>query len=505
MSLNKKKIFIFLQRNWGRKIGHPIAKRFSDEGASMGALTLQKDYHQSYLDDSFKYDWIASHDDIMNNPKKFLGDDSFSIEEICLDLEIDSIWPFVQSMREHVRNYKNKFFFGSFKQNVTDENIVLYVKAIYKLLLKIKKEFSPELFILPNFVSLLHIFTYLFCKKNGIKIFAYTTASIKDASIFINDIYESTGRFFEDLNQYTKDNKLPIKEKLIDEYLEKEFLKFKDDDKKIDFKLDLFINSLRLGKKIYKSLIKKDQSHHKEKGNLIGVYQDNLKTRYLIRDFFSYNLNFIKTKKIKYYDLEKINNFVYMPLQFQPEANIDVISVTFNNQIETARQIAMNLPGDLTLVVKDHPEMMGLRSYEYLEKVLKTPNVKLIDSSYKGTYVIRKAKLLIAPVGTSFFEAALMKKPGLMFGNLGTAKILPNTLSIENYKEIPKKIKEIMKMSKDWNDDYMRQLKIIIGCSLNCSMEEGNNYTKFWTTKDNSKETFNFIYNQFKSEVNRLI
>ena len=81
MSLKKKKIFIFLQRNWGRKIGHPIAKKFSYEGASMGALTLQKDFHQGYLDDDLKYDWIASHDDIMNNPQKFLEDDNFSIEE----------------------------------------------------------------------------------------------------------------------------------------------------------------------------------------------------------------------------------------------------------------------------------------------------------------------------------------------------------------------------------------------------------------------------------------
>ena len=175
MNLTNKKIFIFLQRNWGRKIGFPIAKKFSEEGASLGALTFQKDYHQYYLESDFKFDWLMSHDDIMNNPNLFLNNDKISIKEICENLKIKSIWPYVQSLREHVKSYKEKFFFGSYKQNVSDENIVLYVKSIYKLLIKIDKEFSPEIFILPNFVGLVHIFTYLFCKAKNIKIFAYSS------------------------------------------------------------------------------------------------------------------------------------------------------------------------------------------------------------------------------------------------------------------------------------------------------------------------------------------
>ena len=58
-----------------------------------------------------------------------------------------------------------------------------------------------------------------------------------------------------------------------------------------------------------------------------------------------------------------------MPLQFQPEESIDVQAPRFNNMIELARQVAMSLPGDMTLIVKDHPGMFGFRNPKYLNKI----------------------------------------------------------------------------------------------------------------------------------------
>ena len=57
----------------------------------------------------------------------------------------------------------------------------------------------------------------------------------------------------------------------------------------------------------------------------------------------------------------KLKSFIYFPLQFQPEEIIDVKSPFFSNQIETARQVALSLPGSYTLVVKDHPHSRQVR------------------------------------------------------------------------------------------------------------------------------------------------
>ena len=50
-----------------------------------------------------------------------------------------------------------------------------------------------------------------------------------------------------------------------------------------------------------------------------------------------------------------------MPLLLQPEENIDLVSTRFNNQIETARLVAMSLPANMCLVIKDHPHMIEKR------------------------------------------------------------------------------------------------------------------------------------------------
>jgi spore coat polysaccharide biosynthesis predicted glycosyltransferase SpsG len=71
----------------------------------------------------------------------------------------------------------------------------------------------------------------------------------------------------------------------------------------------------------------------------------------------------------------------------------------------------------------------GLK-HSYLEKILKTPNVKLISHHYNGKYLIKNCEVLIAPTGTSFHEAAILKKPAILIGNWGHIKILPNVKNI---------------------------------------------------------------------------
>ena len=109
----------------------------------------------------------------------------------------------MQSLRGHVKSYSDKYGYG-YKQNVSDEEIIFYIKAIYKLLLSIKKEFDPDIIFMPNFVSLTQIMAYYFAKKHKIKIASITNTFATDRFVFANDIYESTGKFFDIINFYKK-------------------------------------------------------------------------------------------------------------------------------------------------------------------------------------------------------------------------------------------------------------------------------------------------------------
>jgi hypothetical protein len=144
----KKKIFFFQQRYWGLKIGHPIAKRFYNQGAIIGALVFNSNLFIDYKEQKdFKYEWLKCYDDIIENPDQYLKGSEISLTDICKNLNIESVWPFVQTVREIVKSYKDKYFYG-FKQNISDEDILPIIKATYKLIIDINNNFKPDIIIL---------------------------------------------------------------------------------------------------------------------------------------------------------------------------------------------------------------------------------------------------------------------------------------------------------------------------------------------------------------------
>jgi hypothetical protein len=496
MNFSNKKVFFFLQRNWGIKIGNEIAKKIYNEGAVIGGLTFK--YHHHYLSQTnIKYSFLQNHDEILESPKTYLNNFDCTLESICNDLNIKSIWPYVQSLRDHVKSYRNNFYYD-FKQNVSDETIILYIKAIYKFLIDLEKSFSPNVVVLPNFVSLVHIMTYFFFKKRKIKCIGATTAMINNRFIFINDFLDTEGSFFKKIEFYEKNglNDLElINQAKITLQEEINNLLFKED--KIVIKKDFFISFLKFFYNFSFNFFRSSPKVSK----LFGIKKDQAKyhNKYLVRDFIRKNINIIKSNRLKYYKLSELSKFAYMPLQFQPEENIDVVSSSYNNQIEVARQIAMNLPGDMTLAVKDHPQMYGLRSYKYLEKILKTPNVKLLDYDNASVSILKKSSILVAPTGTTFYEAALLKKPAVLLGGLGTSKILPNTIQFTSYYSLPDDINRIISLSKKWDDSYDKKMLIIISAILKEGFDL--NYRKIWEKNFINHSDLDSIVEKFREEI----
>ena len=499
--LKNKRILIFQQRNWGIKIGRLIAEKFKKEGAEVGAITFKYfDYHQNYNN---IYSFIQDHDYIQDNPEEYLNGDNFTLTSICKDLGIKSVWPYIQSNRNHVKSYKKNFYY-SFKQNEDDEKIITYIKAVYKLIKKIELEFNPDVVIVPNFVGFVHIASYYFAKKKNKKFIGVSAIkSFEDTYFyFVNDVFETLSPINHSIKLYetkikknldyqkSKDQLTFIRNsfaKKINNFVyEKNFKYFKIFLKNIlkyTYNVLLFKNIKRM-----KTQIKADTVHN-------SLY-------YIFRDYFKFNINKIKTDSLKYSKIENINNFAFMPLQFQPEANIDLCSYELNNQIETARQIAMNLPYDYTLVVKDHPLMHGLRTSSYLEKISNMPNIKLVHSKISSLNILKKCKFLIGPTGTVFWEAAILKKPAIMLGKLGLISMFPNVKKIEHFREIPDAIDYFNENSNIFEKNtYDDKLVDIIS-----ALSEHNisaDYSKIWNTNYENSNSITEIYDKFKEEIIR--
>jgi hypothetical protein len=109
--------------------------------------------------------------------------------------------------------------------------------------------------------------------------------------------------------------------------------------------------------------------------------------------------------------------YVFFPLHTEPEVSLLVYGRPYVNQIEIIRMLAMNLPVDTVLVVKEHPWMVGKRSLDAYRKMLNIPRVRLADPRLEARTLIQQAALVAVVTGSVALEAAMLGKPVITFGD----------------------------------------------------------------------------------------
>ncbi|WP_243388196.1 hypothetical protein [Bacillus kexueae] len=131
--------------------------------------------------------------------------------------------------------------------------------------------------------------------------------------------------------------------------------------------------------------------------------------------------------------------YVLYTLHKQPEASIDVLGYINSNQLELVRNIALNLPNNIKLYVKEHSNCLGERSLSFYRQLKKIPNVKLIDPFEDTRKLIERSSLVLTVSGTVALEAGIIKKRAVTF-----SKMYFNELNNVEFVENPSKIKNIL-------------------------------------------------------------
>lgn len=501
-NLKGKRILIFQQRNWALNIGHFLAKKLQAEGYELAAVTLKKSTHKFITSQSeIKYKEIVNIDEILDDPNKYLGDNKITLEEICRELKIDSVWPMLHSDRKLVRSYREKFYYG-FRQNVPDEFIVTYIKAYYSVLRDLFIKFKPDLVLIATFISEEHLLLKLFAEKYGISVLSITDAKVPGYYIFAGDelCRESAlrGRF-NNLQKGKEKSSNIEKAKIFISDFRKNF-KPPTHNTPVERPISLWrkIRSyLSPLKQIYNFYTNPESRINHIKN--IDPSPDYKPPKIILRDWWRQKkyINFFRN--FKYFPLDKVEKFIFYPLKVTPEGNVDLMCPLYNNQIELARQIAMSLPDDYTLVAREHPAMVGLRPPSYLEKVEKTPNVKVIDYRIPIEQVFKKTDLIITTYSTTFFEAAFYHKPVIMLMESGIFELLPNVFKHSDLSTLTKKIKEVLKVNLK-TSDYERQLENYIAAVFDVGFDYDHIAT--WELGKGEKDD---LWPLYKTEIERLI
>ena len=498
--MHGKRILIIQQRNWGVNIGHFLAKKLAKEGCVLAAVTYKKSAHEFHATQKdVHYEILINNDEVFENPTRYVEGNPASLEAINQELGIESIWPLVAGSREITRSYAEKFYYNG-RQQMSDEDIVRYVQGAYAYVRKIFDEFKPDAVIAPLLAEPSHLLISYMARMRGIKTLCAVDSRVNGVWILSESPYEDEGAFHERvdaLNAGASSENTQRAEKYIAEFRKK--LKIQDYLVR-RWKTQPFFKRVRMELAPLRRIWEWYTRPHTDCIATLGPSLDCRPPRIILRDYFTKKLWSRTARSFSYYPQESVGRYVYYPLQVEPEVTLDVFALYFKNQRELARIIALSLPADYTLVVKDHPDMLGFRPPEYLKDLAGTPNIKLIDYRIPSETVLKGASLVIAPNSTAMVEAAMHHIPVIQFGEEGIILKLPNVLKHTDPSTLSACIKERLRINLK-TPEYERRLKNFVAAAYDTGFEL--DYISAWEdAKEDEREK---IWDMYRAGLDRIL
>ena len=162
--------------------------------------------------------------------------------------------------------------------------------------------------------------------------------------------------------------------------------------------------------------------------------------------------------------------YAFYALHYEPEFATMMSGPLFaTDQIFLVKTIARSLPVGWKLYVKEHPSMFGYRTRAYYRELAKNPNVKIIDPTVLSFDLIQNAKLVCTINGTVGFEALLLKKPVITFGDIFYNK-LSTTKSCNRIENLLQLIQEQIKNHSHNETELINFVAAIMEDSVNVDL-----------------------------------
>lgn len=108
--------------------------------------------------------------------------------------------------------------------------------------------------------------------------------------------------------------------------------------------------------------------------------------------------------------------FFFWALHMRPEGSVLVLGDARDEIAELIRTADL-IPKGYKLVVKENPEMFGLREFGFYRRIKKNQNIILVDPHFPTFEIIRASAGVIGISGTVLLEAALFEKPSYALGH----------------------------------------------------------------------------------------
>ena len=183
---------------------------------------------------------------------------------------------------------------------------------------------------------------------------------------------------------------------------------------------------------------------------------------------------------LKHFDSPMEEKYILLPLHYQPEISTLWYGRYQNDQVGFIRNVAKKLPFGYMLYVKEHTLCFGNRPKDFYDKLKKIPNVRLI-SPYAHTFdLVKTCSLVVTITSTLGFEALMLGKPVISFGDVyykacsevvNASNIYKDEINVSNMKVNPKKVESFVASIFETSYDGL------VACPTDCAgicLEKGN-------------------------------
>ncbi len=420
------------------------------------ALTLKKRYgikdFSGMVIGREYYAFLKQQKDVKFNPLVLMQDVFIKSQDLKIDygylrsLEkkygVPTLWMYLCADKDLLVHNRYTFY--------THEELMKIIQSYFKSITELLEKVKPDFIVMPLVENMGLLVLHEVARSMNIPTLMFTTTRVGDQTTIFRDTYEGFEKIFPIYEKLQKGSyrskhkadaikflkKFRAKETVYADYLraykgQQEFFEsiWKSPVKSLT-------RTMRYFNKYYFGPFKNDYMYKNKSPIKLALAEMEVRVRRAT----------LKRSRI----FEKPNykeQYAYYPLQFEPEVTLTLLAPFYIDQVALIENIARSLPIDFKLYVKEHPTMVGFRPMSYYQRLLRTPNVRLIDPSTSSYQLIKNARLVTTITGTVGLEALLLKKPVITFGRIFYNKLemvrkaedpasLPGRIrdTLENYK-----------------------------------------------------------------------
>jgi len=177
------------------------------------------------------------------------------------------------------------------------------------------------------------------------------------------------------------------------------------------------------------------------------------------------------------------------------------LSPEYFYQLSLISAVSRDLPAGIMLAVKEQFHSPPLRPDNFYEQIKALKNVVLVEMMELGLDVVREASAVVTICGTSGFEAAVMGKPVIAFGQHNSYNFLPHVRVVTDESQLKGYLHDALNGAVDRaraRIDGQRFLKAVVDVSFDM-----RSYNRFYLDKfdrESVEDCYTRLMRSFETE-----